>query len=142
AELGRWQEAAVDSAHAIALAPDYFPGTLKHGLICLQAGDREAYRALCRRALERYAASTDRAALRTVAWLCALDPSAESEAVQALSLIERALAKVPDNTYVHTRACLLYRAGRHDDALKQLNELAAQPGYSANAYDWLFLAMI
>jgi tetratricopeptide (TPR) repeat protein len=141
AELGRWKEAAADSTHANALSPDYLPGVLKHALVCLQVGEREKYLELCRRALAREVPSSDRLALNNVGWLCALDAAAEEEAVQALALVEKALDKAPNNTYVHTRACLLYRVGRYDEALKQLNELLAQPGYPVNAYDWLFLAM-
>ena len=63
------------------------------------------------------------------------------EAAQALALVEGAPDDTPNDTYDHTRACLLYRVGRHDDALKQLDKLVARPGYPANAHDWLFLAM-
>jgi tetratricopeptide (TPR) repeat protein len=141
AELGRWKEAAADSLQANTLSPDYLPGVLKHGLVCLQAGDRERYFELCRRAVKQNAGSKNRVDLNKVAWLCVFDPAAAAEAEQALALVEKALDKTPNNTFVHTRACLLYRAGRYDDALKQLNELIAQPGYPVNAYDWLFLAM-
>ncbi|MCI0459791.1 MAG: tetratricopeptide repeat protein, partial [Gemmataceae bacterium] len=141
AELGRWKEAAADSARANSLAPDYLPGVLKHAILCLRVGDRDRYRELCRRALEGKAKASERTVLNNVAWLCALDGAAEEQAVQALALVEKALDKTPNNTFVHTRACLLYRVGRYDDALKQLNELVAQPGYPVNAYDWLFLAM-
>jgi serine/threonine protein kinase/Flp pilus assembly protein TadD len=140
-ELGRWKEAAADSAHAHALAPDYLPGVLKYGLVCLQVGDRDRYLSLCRRALKLHAASTERSDLNSVAWLCALDAAAEKEAVQGLVMVEKAQDQAPNNSYAQTRACLLYRVGRYDDALKQLNELVAQPGRSATAYDWLFLAL-
>ena len=140
-ELGRWNEAVADSTRANALAPDYLPGAIMHGLVCLQVGDRETYRNLCRLALERHAASKDRDVLNNVAWLCALDAAAEPEAAQALALVEGAPDETPNNTHDHTRACLLYRVGRHDDALKQLDRLVARPGYPASAHDWLFLAM-
>jgi tetratricopeptide (TPR) repeat protein len=141
AELGRWKEAAADAAHTHALAPDELSVMLNYALVCLRLGDRETYVGLCRRALARHAASTDSGVLNDVAWLCALDAAAESDAAAGLALVEKAQDRAPNNNYAHTRACLLYRAGRYDDALKQLNALVAQPGRSATAADWLFLAL-
>jgi tetratricopeptide (TPR) repeat protein len=141
AELGRWPEAAADYAHSLSLGRDYVPGFRNHCLAALQVGDKDTYLNLCRETLQRFADSTDRATLNTVAWLCALDPSAEAETGRALELIDKALRESQFNTYVHTRACLLYRAKRFDEALKQLDDLIARPGYAASAFDWLFLAM-
>ncbi|WP_165073773.1 serine/threonine-protein kinase [Paludisphaera rhizosphaerae] len=142
AELGRWDEAAADARKAGALAPDYLPVAIAHGQIFLQVGDENSYLQLCRDAIQRHGQSTDRTTLNNAAWLCVLAPSAAGEAARALGLVEKSLGKSSDNNSAHTRACLLYRLGRDDEALKQLDGLEGQPGYSATAYDWLFLAMI
>jgi tetratricopeptide (TPR) repeat protein len=141
AEVGRWSEAFEDSSRANTLAPGYLPGTLKHAVVCLKVGDRDRYVELCRDALARHADATDHETLNSVGWLCALDPAARAESARALALVEKALAGAPVSAHLHTRACLLHRAGRHEDALKQWKELTAQPGYVATAHDWLFLAM-
>jgi len=141
AELGRWKEAAADYARRDDRAPDDLPATIAYAVLCLRLGDKDTYRALCRRAVERHAASANRAALNNVAWLCALDASAQEHATTALGQVDKALDKTPNNVYTHTRACLLFRTGRYADARAALTELVAQPGYRASPYDWLFLAM-
>jgi tetratricopeptide (TPR) repeat protein len=140
-ELGRWNDALADSAKAVALNSEWVTGLQMHSLVAMQTGDFETYRKLCRQALQRNASSSNSERLNNVGWLCALDPSAAEEAEGALKLLEQSLRLAPRNTHAHTRACLLYRVGRYEDALKELSELIAQPGYPVNAYDWLFLAM-
>jgi tetratricopeptide (TPR) repeat protein len=141
AELARWEEAAADFARAYSLSPDSVPVALGYASACLRLGDRDTYRRLCQKALEIHAGASRGELLNNVGWLCVLDAAAGAEAARALALLGKALSKSAGNAQLHTRACLLYRAGRHGDAVEQLNELIARPGYPANASDWLFLAM-
>jgi tetratricopeptide (TPR) repeat protein len=145
-QLGHGKENHADSAKALALDPDSWKAARGCALLCLQRGDRDGYRACCRNFIERHSASNNRLILNNAAWLSVFDPVAQAEAQRALPLIDKAIAQArttgaPDRNFLHTRGCVLYRLGRHDDAVTQLTDLINEPGYTATAQDWLFLAM-
>lgn len=83
-------------------------------------------------ALESYAqrADVDPEQLNLLAWMVATDATAGTEAIDAaLVAVERALTVAPDQpAYIDTRATLLYRRGRIDEAVTDgLRAFAAVP---------------
>jgi WD40 repeat protein len=157
AALQQWDKAEVDYAKAVELGawPPVWHG---HALVRLGANDLPGYRKACARLLERYSKTPSRDPAFYAAWACVLVADTVSDPTLPLQLAERALEQSPKTwAYLLVRGAALYRAGRFEEAVKQLNEaLAARQAEQASghqsddrvshpfldcAYDLLFLAM-
>src|SRR5262249_45959078 len=76
-------------------------------------------------------------------WAMCYGPDAHPDLRSLADRAVKRLTKDPANyNYVNTAACLLYRAGRDDEALQWLHaSMQANPSGDGYAYDWVFLAM-
>ena len=83
-----------------------------------------------------------------VAWTCLLGPEAIEDYGPVVRLAEQAVEADPkSDSYLKTLGCVLYRAGRFEEAVQRLTEadkLTEAPdaaSKSSPAYAWYFLAM-
>jgi WD40 repeat protein/Flp pilus assembly protein TadD/type II secretory pathway pseudopilin PulG/tRNA A-37 threonylcarbamoyl transferase component Bud32 len=157
ASLGQWDRAEADYAKAEELGayPSFRYG---HALVRLAVNDVPGYRRACDKLLRRYEQTPNRDPAFYAAWACVLIPDAVADAARPLQVAERALAQSPKTwAYLLVRGAALYRAGRLEEAVKQLQEaLAARQAEQASgqrsddkvrnpfldcAYDLLLLTM-
>jgi WD40 repeat protein/Flp pilus assembly protein TadD len=139
AQLSQFDAAAADFAQAVALGDNRTGVWHAHALLRLTAGDERGYREACTKMLERCSRTEDP---NGMAWVCTLLPDALPDMTPVVKLAEEALAKGPrKRTYLNTLGATLYRSGRYDAALQQLDEALQATKGKASPYDWLFLAM-
>lgn len=98
--------------------------------------------------VRKFGKSDDPMTANFVAWTCALAPDAVDDYAPVLACIAKAVeARPKSDQFLNTLGAVLYRAGRHEEAVKRLSELdrrwerpdLARP--SPPAYTWYFLAM-
>jgi Flp pilus assembly protein TadD len=77
-----------------------------------------------------------------LAWTCALGPAALDDYGRVIAMAETAVASRPELNRVNTLGAVLHRAGRHREALEQLNRAVALHGAGGTAYDAVMLAMV
>jgi tetratricopeptide (TPR) repeat protein len=148
---GRWEQAADDWKHAAddfaktsEISPDQVVLAYRHALASLGASDLTGYRAICAAMLERFGQSKNSFDASWVAWTAVLAPAAVKDLNQVVQLAETAVHGDPKNyMYQDSLGAALYRSGRLGEAIKKLNEIAANttPSRSSPAYTWFFLAM-
>jgi serine/threonine-protein kinase len=122
AQRGRFDEAAADYARAAGLAPQN-AATWHYWAVALAAAGREdEYRRLCARMLDRFAGTP--AQIGTLVQVHTLLPAAVPDYTQLLRLAEAMPAGgVPEGySRARLRGRLLYRAGRFEEAIQQLEE--------------------
>jgi serine/threonine protein kinase/Flp pilus assembly protein TadD len=144
----RWQEAAEDLVRLVKLRPGDARYRFEGALTRLATGDQEGFRGACADTLRQLAGTADLAAARWGAWACALAPDAVADLAPALTLAEQAArGEAQSGSSRLTLGAVLYRAGRFQEAVRELTEadrLAPSPSrYSpwSPAHAWLFLAM-
>jgi tetratricopeptide (TPR) repeat protein len=116
-------------------------------LVELQRDDHTGYRHACTRMLDlfEHAARADTAYWTT--WTCVIAPDAFADWTKPLKLAEDAHATAPnDYDRINLIGCLLYRAGRIDEAAQRLTEAGgafteAPSRRTTIIYNWLFQAM-
>ena len=101
----------------------------------------DAYRVDCERLISAFGQTEDTGTANTVAWTCALAPASTSDSDLIVRLAERAVAGSRNWYNLNTLGAVLYRAGRHADAINALQEGIKNHGRGGAAHDWLFLAM-
>ena len=140
-----WAGAVDDFAESIRIEPDQEVVHYWHALACLGAGEHEAYRSACARMVQQFAGNETASVGQWVAWTCALAPEAVSDLAEAVKAAGHAVSKQPDaDRHLNTLGAILYRAGRYEEAVQWMNEIAKQGparGLSSPAYTWFFLAM-
>jgi WD40 repeat protein/tetratricopeptide (TPR) repeat protein len=145
-QQGQWDRAAADLSKAAELTPDQDGPTRELALIRLRLGDQEGYRRACATLMERFGKTTDLNLANNVAWTCAMGPGALADLTPAVTLAEKAAAAGtrPNDRYnaLNTLGVVLYRAGRHEEALKKLDEAVAAHSGGGTVTDWLFLAAL
>jgi WD40 repeat protein/tetratricopeptide (TPR) repeat protein len=143
AHLGQWNEAAAGFLQLIKLRPDDPQAGLWLARSRLMSGDPNGYRSACADLLARFGNTKNYATANIVAWTCTLAPDAVADPAPLLALAEVALAPTPeDPNTLNTVGGVLFRAGRDEEAVKQLNASLArsQLGF-VTAIDQVFLAM-
>jgi tetratricopeptide (TPR) repeat protein len=119
------------------------PRWSNHALACLKAGDRDGYRRVCESHLSEAETRGGPADRNDAAWLCALHPDALADPGRAVKLAEVALAESSSEaraSYLNTLGAVLYRAGRHRDAIATLQKGIKLSGTS-DLEDWVFLGL-
>jgi tetratricopeptide (TPR) repeat protein len=146
--LGRWERAAADLAHGIALEPA--PGPWEwyvHAELCLRTGDGAGYRRACAELLDRFGRTGEPWRAQQLALVCSLAPdAADRRAVTRLA--EAAVAREPHNPwFLLTLGAARYRAGDFAHAGRLLRQ-AVQERWpdevyreSGQALAWYFLGM-
>jgi tetratricopeptide (TPR) repeat protein len=140
--LGHRAEGLADLAHPdVPTAED--PRALQwHALACLVCGDRAGYRAACAGALGAVGKEPDPRAANSAAWVCCLGPGAPGSGA-AVALAEKAVAARPQSyNELNTLGAALLRAGRHEEAVRRLEEcLHLRPRQLDVVHDELLLAL-
>jgi serine/threonine protein kinase/WD40 repeat protein len=140
AAAGRWDEAVAAYDQVLEQLPEQWQSWYQAALAHLAQGDREGYRRLCARALERFDRTDDAVAAVYLAWAGALDAEAKVDPARLLRLAERAAATDPES-YVNLRTlgAALLRAGRPEAAVQKLTQAAAVQQEAPTS--WLLLAL-
>jgi WD40 repeat protein/tetratricopeptide (TPR) repeat protein len=142
AEAGQWKRAAADFEKAASLAPDRHAHWFRHALIRLQLGEKDTYQQVRVGMLDRFESSRDLVAAQQAAWAGSLAPAPQKVADRLVAAAERAVKDSPRNhAYLLTLGAALYRANRHEDTVRTLNEAIKIWGKGDTPWDWLYLAM-
>jgi serine/threonine-protein kinase len=141
AQLERWAEADADFVEATRRGTGVF-AWYAHALLRLHLDDLAGYRTACEAIVERFEGSEQGYTLKQVSNTCSLAPEAVSDLARPLRLAEKALARDPKGHWSHEApGRLLYRAGRHEEAVRRLEEAVALLKGEGNVWHWLYLAM-
>jgi tetratricopeptide (TPR) repeat protein len=141
AARGRWTEAAADLTRATQLKETTPEMWVHHALLRLQLQDVAGYRTACARLRQLASFREDPYMLALMAWTCALVPNAVSDFTPLLQLTHESRDGEPKD-YFQARAlgAVLYRAGKVEEAVRQLNRAAQMRNGPAPAV-WLLLAL-
>jgi serine/threonine protein kinase/tetratricopeptide (TPR) repeat protein len=146
AELGEWENAGRDLEKAVEFNAG--PAVWYQLAIARLGGnDRAGYRQTCARLFERFAKLDNVADADVLVWGCALARESVVDYTEPLGWAERLTLAQPKNfTRLNAHGALLYRAGRYQESLNQLNEARAAFGAgdeqrTTMAYNDYFLAM-
>jgi tetratricopeptide (TPR) repeat protein len=142
AELGHWDLAESDFRQAAQQAADtrsgarFSPIQVPLALLCLRKGDEQGYRDICRGLVPAWRSYV----LSDISTLVVCHPGGVDDASELLSLVngKNFIGLQPGTTPL---APIYYRAGRYDDALRELAWLVADEN-SGTAGDWFLLAML
>ena len=106
------------------------------------------YRRACARLYEQFDQSDDPEIANFVVWTCTLAPDAVDDCQRAIAMANKAVQAQPESDqFLNTLGAILFRAGRHEEAVKRITELdrwLENPDHTAQtspAYTWYFLAM-
>ena len=151
--LARWYierdrpgRAAATLVEAIDLMPDDLELRLDLTRVLLWFGDRGALRKSNAAILDRFGTTSNASVATSVAWACALGPDATADLDRPVRLAELAVQKGPAFDYLRAEyrnrlGASLYRAGRFDAAIHQLEETIRLRGGVHRPEDCAFLAM-
>lgn len=152
-ELGELDQARVDLEKALALGLKadvngmmLFDVAWPLATVHLASQDEDAYRRLCVQLMERFGATTDPSIALNLALIAPLRPGAVKNLAQLVACAEQGRDAYPRSYIAVGRlGTVLHRAGRHADAIEQLNaalRLASEPEAKISGvfYYWLALA--
>jgi serine/threonine protein kinase/WD40 repeat protein len=142
ARSGRWDDAAAAFDEAFASGARHVDAQIHRVLLRQARGGETTYREACGQLLQMSAAAelVPRVA-NEIAWACARGPGAVTDYSQVVHLAELAAGSTPSNTRLNTLGAILYRAGRFEEAVRQLKRAVAVQGARGTSRDALFLAM-
>lgn len=142
-DAGRFGEASDDLAHLVALRPDDAAVRYHHILSLAAKCDHDAYHEACTAALAKFGTTKNVDAAYHTARACSIAPGGFVDPADVLRLAETALSADPHQSWrLYLMGLALYRAGRHDDAIKRLNAaIEADPTWAAIALPRVVLAM-
>ena len=148
ASFGRLDRARADSEKAIKLGIVSYYTWYMYACVCIDAGDRPAYRKACADMLQQFAESSKTSELYLAAWSCVLAPDAVDDYSPAIESAEQAVVNDANSEdYLKTLGGILYRAGRFEEAVQRLTEAnnliedSDAESQVSPAYTWYFLAM-
>jgi len=115
----------------------------------LHVGDIDGYRERCTECLQQFEETDDPGVCHWVAWSCVLAPNAVEDFNRVVELGECAVEKGgKTDQNLGALGAVLYRAGRFEEAVRKLSDLATEweqgaelPTQTSPAYTWFFLAM-
>jgi tetratricopeptide (TPR) repeat protein len=154
--LARWYierdrpgRAAATLVEAIDLMPDDLELRLDLTRVLLWFGDRGALRKLNAAILDRFGTTSNAIVATSVAWACVLGPDATADLDHPIRLAELAVQKATPfeflsldvSRYLNRLGASLYRAGRFDAAIHQLEEAIRLRSGVHRPEDCVFLAM-
>jgi tetratricopeptide (TPR) repeat protein len=124
-DRGLWQEGSADLAEALRLEPNSLTG-MRLGILLVQSGEIDRYRAHCRTMLERWASTRDNnEAVHTLKTIVLL-PDFKADRAQLARLAEVAVSidqTVPLYPWrLHAKGLLAYRTGKYVEAVTLCRE--------------------
>jgi tetratricopeptide (TPR) repeat protein len=142
AELGQRDSVRKLYVEAVA-APNASPLDLAaQGVARLERGDRTGYTAACETLVHRFGKTGKPAAANEVAWACSIGPDALPDLKPAVELARRAVQANPkDYDAQNTLGAILYRAGQHEEAVRELNQAIKLNRTGGTGWDFIFLAL-
>jgi WD40 repeat protein/serine/threonine protein kinase len=141
ANLGMWKSALEDFQKQLA-GHDQLELARKKAYILLAEGQEQEYRRLVAKLLKEYAGTVETTVANLVAWQCALLSEGVGDWRPVEELAKRAAeSKISDGNYLNTYGAVLYRAGRHQEAIQTLTSSIKNNGPEGDVTDWIFLAM-
>ena len=147
-QLAQYEKAHSDFTKAIELDPNNAYTPYMRALMYLGMSDAEGYCKRCAQMLDHFGQTEDAAAAHWVAWTCALASDAVEDFSGVIELAELAVEKGKTDQNLTTLGAVLYRAGRFDEAVQKLSDLATEweqgkqlPTLMSPAYTWFLLAM-
>jgi tetratricopeptide (TPR) repeat protein len=99
ARHARWKEAAADYTLVLERKPPTDAAWWLHAAPALAAGDRAAYRQLCREMLKRFGDTQDPTTAERIAKGCLLLPAADKDTERAYQLADRAVTLGKNHSY-------------------------------------------
>jgi WD40 repeat protein/tetratricopeptide (TPR) repeat protein len=136
--------AAADLGELVRLQPEDVRTRSFQILSLSAAGDRDGLRRAIAELLDGFRDMTDPRKANAVAWCCCLAPDAVDDPEAPVRLAEIALQGATGAgkaAYLNTLGAALYRAGRHDEAIRRLEEGIQLRGGKSEPQDWVFLAL-
>jgi tetratricopeptide (TPR) repeat protein len=100
-----------------------------------------SYRKVCSDLLQGFGKTDRPDDAATVAWACSLTPDAAADLAPLAAALERAAAKPNDFRYHRQFGAALYRTGRFEAAIHELQRDLRFNTDGSATLDWLFLAM-
>jgi WD40 repeat protein/tetratricopeptide (TPR) repeat protein len=142
AELGQWDEAIGDFAEAVERGPTSRRDLVNLAEAYLGRGDLPAHRRACVSLYERLGHTDLPQNWNSLSWVCSLAVNDGIEPGRLVRLMDKAVAAEPNKyPFLNTRGAVLYRAGRYQDAIDQLNAAVQAHAKGGSFEDWVFLAM-
>jgi tetratricopeptide (TPR) repeat protein len=142
AGLGHWKEAAQDMLQAVDSGSEDLVVWNGAAILCLWTGDSPRYRRLCDELLRHFGDIKDVVRSSGLAYLCSLGPEPSHDLHLAIAMARRLVEGRPSDSEQRTiYGAVLYRAGEHADAIRQLEESIRLNGNGGTLADWLFLSL-
>jgi tetratricopeptide (TPR) repeat protein len=146
--VGQWDRDLADFSKLVELNPiNAFGWHFRRAVLYLKLGDRKAYSQTCRTVLDTFRWEPFPAARAYARWViqtCVLGPDAGVESGRVVTLAEKLAAENARNRSDQTNlGAALYRAGRFEEAVRQLDKAAGLPPdpFLVVEDTWCFLAM-
>jgi tetratricopeptide (TPR) repeat protein len=138
----RWKEAGDAYEEAVAQGAVYIEAQFRRALFRLVRGDHAAYSDGCRQIVRTLdAVEIIPSMANDIAWTCALGPGALQDYSRAIELAKAAVAQSASGGRLNTLGAILYRAGKFDEAIRQLERAIEVHGAGGTTVDALFSAM-
>jgi hypothetical protein len=144
AESGKWGAVAKTLVKVVEGETDVWEASSWYLLALLESGDTPGYRAAADKLLTRFRNSHSPDDLYKAAWSCCYTDAAVADLTVPVQVAEAArglFAKDLSSRARRTLGPALYRAGRTDEAIAQLEAVVRTNGDVGVPQDWVFLAM-
>jgi serine/threonine protein kinase/tetratricopeptide (TPR) repeat protein len=130
-QLGLWDLAAADFAREFQLRePDTSTRWFQLALLSVHLGDQEGCRQVCRGMRVRFGGTVNSTVEDNLIRACVLDPDPGDDSAARAELAHRLVAGDPTFFHLYLLGIAEYRAGRHEEAVRRLQEaLKAYPAW-------------
>ncbi len=129
ARKGAWEPAAAQFAKGLDVYPDEHWQWYRSGALEAYLDHADEYRNRCRKMLELFGDTRDPYIAERTGKLCLLLPDAVPNDSRPTQLVDRAVGKRPDVSWLQLAAAIAkYRSGKFKDALEQLQTAETQAG--------------
>jgi eukaryotic-like serine/threonine-protein kinase len=133
ARHGRWPAAISNFSKVITIVPSDFPAYPSRALLCVQTGDREAWRRDCELMLHRFVGTADPVIATRIAQTCLILPPPDDELNDIGKMVEIAnTANSPHKTWsdvYFVKGLAEYRLGHFAGAVEWLQKSTPETGH-------------